>query len=311
MPTRIAIGDAREMLRRIPSETINTGVMSPPYWMQCSYNAGPREIGREATIKEFIAHLLEVMSEMYRLLMPHGALFVNIGDTYSTQSGNSRGSHFPENGRIRNIGNGEVLIKNNELPNKSLCLIPSRLALGMLDQGWIVRNIIIWHKPAAKPESVKDRFSVDYEPILFCTKSPKYYFKQQFRPYSEATVERCERYITNGEAFDPARHKFNPDCVRQAPAKITERIANGMHFDRANGNGRDLFKGKGANMRCVWSLPTANYRGAHFATFSEQLVARCIEAGCPPGGTVLDPFWARELLPSSPNGWDEIASVSS
>jgi DNA modification methylase len=300
MSTKIAIGDAREMLRRIPRETINTSVMSPPYWMQRNYNAGPREIGREPTIKEYIDHLLEVMSELYRIQMPHGTCFVNIGDTYITQSGTERGQYYAETGGVKNVSNGETLLKSQELPHKCLALIPHRLALGMLDQGWIVRNVVIWHKKSAKPESVQDRFTVDYEPILFCTKNPQYYFKQQFQPYSASTIERCERYIANGEAFDPTRHKFDPDCPRVAPAKLMERFVknlhvpgqapNGMHLDRANGNGRDVFNSQGANLRCVWSLPTANYPGAHFATFPEELVARCIDAGCPPGGTVLDPF---------------------
>jgi site-specific DNA-methyltransferase (adenine-specific) len=300
MSTRIAIGDAREMLRLIRSETINCCVTSPPYWMLRDYGAGPKEIGREPTIKEYIEHLLEITGEIHRVLFPHGSLFFNIGDTYITQSGTTKGKYYAETGGINNVCNGQIMIKSQELPHKSLGLIPYKLAIAMQEQGWVIRNLVIWHKPSVKPESVQDRFSVDYEPIIFCTKNPQYYFKQQFRPYSESTFKRCKRFIDNGESFDPIRHKYNPDCVRQAPAKITERIAknlmvpgqatHGMHIARANGNGRDVFNIKGANMRCVWTLPTARYNGNHFATFPEQLAAICIDAGCPPAGTVLDPF---------------------
>jgi site-specific DNA-methyltransferase (adenine-specific) len=178
MTTKIAIGNARKLLPLIPSESINSSIFSPPYWMLRDYNAGPDEIGREKTINNYIDNLLRVIDEVYRVLMPHGTFWLNLGDTYSTQSGNSRGTSYAETGPIRNVGNGDMLIKSRELPHKSLCLIPYRIAIAMEDRGWIVRNIVIWHKPDGMPESVTDRFTVDYEPIFFCTKNPRYYFKQ-------------------------------------------------------------------------------------------------------------------------------------
>jgi site-specific DNA-methyltransferase (adenine-specific) len=219
--------------------------------------------------------------------MPHGTLFLNLGDSYATQAGTSRGgTYYPETGTIRNVTNGDKLIKSKELPHKSLCLIPYRVAIAMLDRGWIVRNVAIWQKPGCMPESVEDRFTVDYEPVFFCTKSPRYYFKQQLRPYSEKTLARCQKYVENGEAFDPRRHKVDPDRPTQAPARILERISKNLILP----NGQDIFSPAGANMRCVWTIATAGHRGAHFAVFPERLVEICIDAGCPPGGTVLDPF---------------------
>ncbi len=300
MGTRIAIGDARNKLKLVGSESVHSCITSPAYWMLRNYNAGPDEIGREPTIRQYVDNVMQVIDEVYRALRPDGTFFLNLGDTYATQAGTSRGKHYAETGPIRNCGNGEMLIKSRELRHKSLCLIPYRVAIEMENRGWIVRNIIIWHKPNGMPESVRDRFTVDFEPIFLCTKSPRYYFCQQFRPYSPRTLERCKRYIDNGESFDPARHKVDPSRPTQAPSKLLERIAknlmvpgrttHGMHIARANGNGQDIFSPIGANMRCVWQIPTAGYRGAHFAVFPEGLVQRCIEAGCPPGGTVLDPF---------------------
>jgi DNA modification methylase len=170
----------------------------------------------------------------------------------------------------------------------------------MQDRGWIVRNVIIWQKPDCMPESVADRCTIDYEPVFLCVKNPNYYYKQQVRPYSPKTVERCKKYIENGEGFDPARHKVDPNRATQAPAKVLERIAKNlvvpgrsvhtMHLDRANGNNQDVFNPAGANLRSVWRISTAGYRGAHFAVMPERLVEICIDAGCPVGGTVLDPF---------------------
>jgi site-specific DNA-methyltransferase (adenine-specific) len=260
MTTKIAVGDARQMLRLIRNESINSCVTSPPYWMLRDYHAGPTEIGREPTFQGYIDHLLQVIDEVHRVLLPHGTFWLNLGDTYITQAG-------------------------TELPHKSLCLMPYRVAIAMEDRGWIVRNVVIWHKPDGMPESVQDRFTVDYEPVFFCAKNPNYYFKQQLRPYADKTL---------------ARHKVDPTCPTQAPAEPIERLAknlivpgrttHGMHVARANGNDQDVFNPAGANMRCVWRISTAGYRGAHFAVFPERLVEICIEAGCPPGGTVLDPF---------------------
>ena len=150
------------------------------------------------------------------------------------------------------------------------------------------------------PHSVRDRFTVDYEPLFFCTKNPQYYFKQQLRPYSDNSLKRFQQFIEKSEAFDPARHKVDPSRASQAAMKVLDRFAknlavpgrttHGMHLARANGNGQDVFNPAGANMRCVWRIATAGYRGAHFAVFPEPLVETCIDAGCPPGGSVLDPF---------------------
>jgi site-specific DNA-methyltransferase (adenine-specific) len=281
MATRIAVGDARTKLRLIRSESVNCCITSPPYWMKRDYQAGPEELGREPTIQEYIDNLMGVIDEIHRVLMPHGTFWLNLGDSY--------------------VGNEAALVKgNDELPQKSLCLLPYRVAIAMIDRGWIVRNAIIWHKPDCLPESATDRFTADYEPVFLCTKNPQYYFKQQLRPYSEKTLKRCKSYVDNGEAFDPARHRFDPKRPSQAPAKVLENIAKNlmvpgrtthtMHIDRANGNDREVFNGAGANMRCVWRIATAGYRGAHFAVFPEKLVEICIDAGCPTGGTVLDPF---------------------
>jgi site-specific DNA-methyltransferase (adenine-specific) len=300
MTTRLAVGDAREKLKLLPDEFINCVVTSPAYWLKRFYHAGPDELGQEPTIQAYIDNLLSVIDEIHRVLMPHGSLWLNVGDTYATQAGTSRGTHYPETGSIRNVSNGDVLIKSTELPHKSVCLIPYRVALAMQDRGWIIRNAICWWKPNCLPESVQDRFTVDYEPLFFCTKNSNYYFKQQLKPYSEKTVERCKRFVENGEAFDAARHKVDSSRLTQAPTKVLERIAKNlivpgrtthtMHRDRANGNSQDVFHPAGANMRSVWRISTAGYRGAHFAVFPEELVERCLAAGCPPGGTVLDPF---------------------
>jgi DNA modification methylase len=166
--------------------------------------------------------------------------------------------------------------------------------------GWILRNYIVWHKRNPKPESIRSRFSNDWEAIFFFVQSENHYFLPQYEPYAKSSVKRCTAFVKNKEQFDPNKHKHDPANARQAPMRITERVAknlcipgqtpNGMHIERNAGKGRDLFDARGRRMRCVWSLPVGRYRGAHFATWPPELARRMILAGCPPGGTVLDPF---------------------
>ena len=280
MATKIAVGDARRMLKLLPNDFANCAVTSPPYWKLRDYHAGPGEIGQEPTLQEYIDNLMAVIDEIYRVLAPHGTFFLDLGDSY--------------------VGNEATFINGTELARKSLCLIPYRIAISMADRGWIIRNVIIWHKPDCTPESMQDRFTVDFEPVFLCVKSSNYYFKRQLRPYSAKTLERCQRYIANGESFDPARHKCDPDRPSQAPMNVLGHFAKNMmvpgrtihtmHLNRANGNNQDVFDPNGANMRCVQRISTAGYHGPHFAPFPEELVQICIDAGCPPGGRVLDPF---------------------
>jgi site-specific DNA-methyltransferase (adenine-specific) len=279
MTTRIAVGDAKKKLKLCPDDFFNTFVTSGPYWLKRDYHAGPEEIGREPTMREYVDNMMRVIDEVHRTLAPHGTFWLNLGDSYVT---------------------GEAAVGSGGLPNKSLCMLPYRIAIAMIDRGWIVRNVIIWWKPDCIPESADDRFTVDYEPLFLCTKSPNYYFKQQLRPYSEKTLKRCISFVENGETFDRSRHKFDPDRPDQNKMKVLERFAknlvvpgrtvHSMHLDRANGHNQDVFNPAGANQRCVLRITTAGYRGAHFAVMPEELVELCLDAGCPPGGRVCDPF---------------------
>ena len=86
MTTRIAVGDARRRLAMCPNDYFNTAITSPPYWMKRDYGAGPLELGREPTMREYIDHLMLVIDEIYRVLMPHGTFWLNLGDTFITQA---------------------------------------------------------------------------------------------------------------------------------------------------------------------------------------------------------------------------------
>lgn len=259
-------GDSLSVLKGLPSESVHCVVTSPPYWALRDYGV-EGQIGRESTFHEYILNLLDIFDEVRRVLRSDGTCWVNLGDTYSG-TGHKKNSHDPKYKEGRN-GQFVALNSKTSVPSKSLCCIPDRFKFEMVDRGWICRNELIWQKPNAMPSSVKDRFTVDFEKVFFFTKHKKYYFKQLFEPLSEASLKDYYSrktfrnkgsnnvYACPGEGRD-RREFYNPDT--------------------------------GRNKRCVWSINTKPFKGAHFAVFPEDLINPIIDAGCPEGGIVMDPF---------------------
>ena len=143
--------------------------------------------------------------------------------------------------------------------------------LEMIKRGWILRNKIIWQKSNIMPESVNDRFTNDYEEVFFFTKNQKYFFNKLYEPYSEKTLHAFK----NGKV--PNSHKY----LEAGQSKT------GMRDRR---EWLAVVSEKGRNMRTVWKIGTIGIKEAHFSTFPLELAKRCVEAGCPKDGTVLDPF---------------------
>lgn len=261
-----------KVLKELPDESIDCVVTSPPYWALRDYGV-KQQIGLESTIEEYLEKLLAVFAEVKRVLKPSGTCWVNFGDTYANKT---KGGHRnkPQGNMYDSLTKRATFAKLKtelEIPSKSLCMIPSRFALKMIDQGWILRNEIIWHKPNAMPQSIKDRFSVDFEKLFFFVKSRKYYFRQQFEPLKNP--ERLKRRLLNPNKA----HKQTDSYWTSRNPQISEKRRSKMLV-----NGR--------NKRCVWTIGTTNFEGNHFAVYPPKLVETPIKAGCPVGGIVLDPF---------------------
>lgn len=152
---KIYNGNALDVLKTFPDESVDMVITSPPYWALRDYGA-EGQLGLESTFQEYINKLCDIFDEVKRVLKKSGSCWVNLGDAYS--------------GSGKGVGG---------IKSKSLLQIPSRFAIEMCNRGWILRNEIIWHKPNAMPSSVNDRFTVDYEKLFFFVKSKKYYFEQQ------------------------------------------------------------------------------------------------------------------------------------
>ncbi len=280
---KLYLGDCLEVMRGLPSDSVNCCVTSPPYYAQRNYNVDG-QIGLERTPEEYVAKLVDVFREVQRLLRDDGTLWLNLGDSYGGSGGGSKksGNHGPHSidSRTTDMYPKKQLLVN--LGKKQLLGIPWRVALALQSDGWILRSDIIWHKPSCMPESAKDRPTRNHEYIFLLSKSPKYYYDYEaiMEPVSKSTVERYMRRPTNKDNPDLKTNKevFSMSAEAQANA-----FAKGRKIIE---NGETLMR----NKRTVWTVSQKYYNGAHFATYPPDLIKPCILAGCPIGGTVLDPF---------------------
>jgi len=272
---KIILSDCLTGLKQLPDESIDCCISSPPYWGLRDYGF-TEQLGQENDFLDFISKLNDIYLEVQRVLKPTGTCFVNLGDTFagsgSGTTKNADTSKYIENSKqVYVLPNGTAKaskFRGTGL-NKSLLMIPERFAISMIDNGWILRNQIIWHKPNQMPSSATDRFTVDFEKIFFFVKqSTGYYFEQQLEPYTSP----MNRW--GGDKLE-ANGKSNWD---NGTGQATYRKRN----MRPNEDGK--------NMRTVWSINTEPFPEAHFATYPELLVSRMIKAGCPENGIVLDPF---------------------
>lgn len=258
----ILCGDSLTELRKIPDESIDSIITSPPYWALRDYGVAG-QLGLESTFQEYISKLCDIFDEVKRVLKPEGTCWVNLGDTYSAQRWTGNGQGQPMNG-FKDGHRDIAPMKITGMPDKSLVQIPSRFAIEMSNRGWILRNEIIWHKPNCMPSSVKDRFTVDFEKVFFFVKSKKYWFD------SDSVKEPTLTKDNSSRDRDTTKLNNCPGRTRMAGLKVN-------NYD---------FK----NKRAVWTVTTKPFTEAHFATFPEALIETPIKAGCPAGGVCLDPF---------------------
>jgi len=262
---KIYLGDCLEVLKTFPDNCIDCVVTSPPYWALRDYGV-EGQLGLETTFQEYIIKLCDIFDEVKRVLKDVGTCWVNLGDTYY---GSGSGTQYIAS-KIKQRSKCAVYM------SKSLCCIPDRFKIEMINRGWICRNEIIWYKPNCMPSSAKDRFTVDFEKVFFFVKNKKYWFKTQMEPLT--CPERYKNRLRNVSNIDNWKRKSMK--VGEAP------MINPKTIEATRKRGLE----KGRNKRCVWKVTTKPFKEAHFATYPEQLIEPMIDAGCPVDGIVLDPF---------------------
>ncbi len=191
----ILCGDARETLKTLPDACVQMVCTSPPYWQLRDYRVAG-QLGLEPSYDEYVTRLCDVFDEVKRVLRPDGTCWVNLADSYGGDGCKQKQPHILHKKMLRA---GIVMpgVPRSDIPRKSLCLIPFRFAIEMVRRGWILRNVLVWRKGNAVPESVKDRFTIDFEYLFFFSKSPRYYFEQQFEPATEKGTRRGQAYWRN------------------------------------------------------------------------------------------------------------------
>ena len=212
------------------------------------------------------------------MLADDGTCWLNLGDSYSASGGGATGMHAY-------LGEHITTHRAAGLGAKNLLGLPWRVAFALQADGWILRNAIVWHKPNAMPESVRDRLSCRHELLFLLVKSPAYWFDLDPVREPHKTVKPHEAGTSRGRTRSPGRPgrctrppKYGPGT----PEVTTASRYGGARHTRGHPDGR--------NPGDVWSIPTRPYNGPHFAAYPIDLPLRCIAAGCKPGGTVLDPF---------------------
>jgi DNA modification methylase len=253
-------------------------------------------MGLEPTPDEFVAGMVGVFRECRRVLRDDGTLWLNIGDSYSGGGrGGNPGTSVHQKQRT-NAGSISVRdIKRSPFKDKDLIGIPWLLAFALRADGWFLRQDIIWSKPNPMPESVRDRCTKAHEYVFLLSKSGRYYYNAEAisEPVAESTIARLAQ-LTLGEQVGSARvpGKTNGNMKAAPPRfggqKYGDNPDNPDH--RSCGNEYTHTNGGKRNKRSVWNIATQPFKEAHFATFPPALVEPCILAGCPAGGTVLDPF---------------------
>lgn len=324
-------GDSLTILRTLPDESVNCCVTSPPYWglrdygtakweggdPGCDHLSGPlassksglhdgagcsdnekvrmggmpfrdicgkcgairidAQLGLEKTPDEYVARMVEVFREVRRVLKSDGTLWLNLGDSYfSTQNTNRNGCDGSLGGKTRGGGEYKTQVRESDtLKHKDLCGIPWRVAFALQADGWWLRQDIIWAKPNPMPESVRDRCTKSHEYIFMLSKSARYWYD------AEAVKEESTGGTKGASAsFKRTGSKRGESICPNSPMPTHREDRDDTRYD-----------GPSRNLRSVWAVATRPYAEAHFATFPPEIPERCIKAGCPKGGVVLDPFF--------------------
>ena len=275
--------DVLDGLSQIESESIDCVVTSPPYYRMRDYKMDG-QVGLEKSLEEYLTKLLSVTAEIKRVLKPTGTLFWNHGDGYGTGSG--AGIRDGKQATVR--GSTEWYEATGKLSlvgyEKSLILQNWRLAISMIDQqGWKLRNAIIWHKINSMPTSVLDRLGNKYEPVFFFSKSNKYYF--------DLDAIRVPYISDEPRNFGVVRAREKGYNTKQGTKRREEEEAKRFDRRRPPSNQDQYTRNtKGKNPGDVWPLTLQPHKERHIAMFPEKLITPMILAGCPKNGLVLDPF---------------------
>jgi DNA modification methylase len=311
MTVEIKIGDCRDILKAMPDASVNCVVTSPPYFGLRDYGHDS-QIGLEPTPDEFVSAMVDVFSEVRRVLRDDGTLWLNLGDSYAGSWGAQGRSGQMSDRSIISAQQVAAAAKKSSrtgsiptgsgLKPKDLIGIPWRVAFALQDDGWYLRQDIVWSKPNPMPESVTDRCTKAHEYLFLLSKSPQYHFDADAiaEELAASSVARLAQDVDSQQGSDRVPGKTNGKMKAVAKGNRKTFRGGGVYTqgrsfdndaDACNDSvGNEPNERGTRNKRSVWTIATQPFKEAHFATFPPKLVEPCILAGCPAGGIVLDPF---------------------
>lgn len=322
---RTHIGDCRDTLRRMADAGVRAQcvITSPPYYGLRDYGV-EGQIGLESSLPEFVNALVEVFALVREVLADDGVCWINLGDSYASKSSSTNEGLATSSASTRGGGHKAAL---TGFKAKDRMMVPARVAIALQDDGWWLRDEIVWAKPNPMPSSVKDRTTPSHEMVYLLTKRARYFFDadaiREQRTGDEDSVtfrggcyvqgnidnsdcgkrrDRGNRRIKIPGGWDAeagshgTRHRNDRttgeyNSRRNSFARETKSPAVPGHRCTQHRADRDDVAYEGSrNKRSVWTVATQGYADAHFATYPEKLIEPMILAGSRPGDVVLDPF---------------------
>lgn len=235
-------GNSFESVNELPDNSVNCVVTSPPYWGLRDYGMS-NQMGLEDTLNEYIDRLVSLGNDLKRVIRGDGSWWLNIGDMFVKS---------------------DITEEKLNIRRKSKTLLPHRVAIALVDSGWIVRSDVVWSKTNPMPHSVSDRLNEEKEFFFHLVPEYDYWFDMDpiREQYSESSIERIE-------SGAPILNRASERYTDSTP------ISGGASDSRVvNPNGK--------NPGDVWEASVGNHPDAHFAVFPEKLIERPIKATCPP-----------------------------
>lgn len=282
---RVYTIDAMAGVRGLPDESVRTVVTSPPYYRQRDYGCAG-QWGQEESPEQYVKHLLDLFRELRRVLKNDGTAWVVLGDSYASSArGGQAGrqqygeEHWPAPGL------------HEDIKRKDLLGMPWTVALALRQDGWYLRQDIIWYKTNPMPESVKDRCTRCHEYVFMFSKNERYYYDRLAiaASLSRAAQVRLRQDIAQQKGSNRVWGKKNGPMK---PAYTQgKQDGHGRRHEGFNGRRRLLQElPMMANRKSVWPIATAMSKEEHYASFPAAIPQLCIKAASREGDVVLDPF---------------------
>jgi DNA modification methylase len=288
----IRAADSLQGLRELAPGSVQCCVTSPPYFRLRDYLVDG-QLGMEESPPAYISRLLAVFNEVRRVLKDDGTLWLNLGDSYCSKAFQPRSAAAAEGkcspASIWTAPWGPF----STTKRKEIIGMPWAVAFALREQGWWIRQEIIWAKPNPMPESVSDRCTRSHEYIFMLTKNAAYYYNADaVKTQAKAcTLKRYQAATGVGKYAEGIPGIGQQAIFRPRPGKQLGHGPRHAGFNdrwrQATASGSKLAR---ANRRSVWTIATKGFKGAHYATFPLELPQLCILAGSRAGDTILDPF---------------------